>query len=413
MKNVLGIFILKGLAGLSALIFNVILAKKLSTIHYASYNFIFSQLILAGGIALCGLNLYSVKTIPSLGKELIKNLIGLNLGIVSFSSLIISSTLIILNLNNWDTSKILFYLSLIPYSLLQIISFTNQGLKKHFKSELFNKVTWNILGISSVIILFPKSITETELSFVFFGVSFFLLILALLNLKPTANFSSLTWGESKKVLSLSKNLYLSNTLGILTPNLPILICGYLSIQGVAYLAPAFKINTVLGLILTSINTYYKPFIAELGSDNKLKELKEMYIKIQLVTTIAGLMLFLLILIYGKEILGLFGNAYIINSSLPLKIISFQFLVNIALGPCGSFLNMLNREKYETLSIVLFVSTFGISVIMTQDLFRTEVSIAFSALIATIVQNLSRFYQVHMLLRFKMIDYLNTCIYLKH
>lgn len=112
---------------------------------------------------------------------------------------------------------------------------------------------------------------------------------------------------------------------------------------------AMKTALITCLILTSLDSIFAPFISDLHNRGEIEKLEKIFKIITQWIFIAGLGIFLFILLQPKQILLLFGAGF--DEGVPcLIILSFAQFCNAAVGSVGLILAMTGKQKLLMTSI---------------------------------------------------------------
>lgn len=115
-----------------------------------------------------------------------------------------------------------------------------------------------------------------------------------------------------------------------------------------------RMAALIAFLYGSVNYLVSPYISILITKEQHKNLQSLLKLSVVVSFIFGLLLFLIYLIFGKQIIILlFGNSFD-TAYLPLLILSLGQLINVASGSGGPLLNMSGYEKIVAYSV--FAST---------------------------------------------------------
>lgn len=165
--------------------------------------------------------------------------------------------------------------------------------------------------------------------------------------------------EHFQILKYSFPMLLAGIVGIVVVNVDQFMIGYLlDSKQVGIYRVAVQFGTVSTLGLISINAIFVPIISYLYHSDKLNELKNIYaISTKWIYTI-NLLVFGVIILFGKEILMLVGNEFVIGYT-ALILISLGQTVNSLVGSAG-FMNAMTGHPEYTLYgnlIVMFGNVF--------------------------------------------------------
>jgi len=140
--------------------------------------------------------------------------------------------------------------------------------------------------------------------------------------------------------------YFINTISQnLLKNLDVILIGFfLTSYDAGIYGAANRINIVIIFGLASLNILYSPQVAKLYKQNRIKELNASLRIPNWAIFIFSLLLFIIILIFGKFILQFFGESYI-QGYWVLIFLSLRNLIEAFFGITGSVLNMSGNQKY--------------------------------------------------------------------
>jgi O-antigen/teichoic acid export membrane protein len=118
-----------------------------------------------------------------------------------------------------------------------------------------------------------------------------------------------------------------------------------------------KVALIGHLVYSSIIASVKPILAELQAQGNWKQMGDLYTTTTRWAFICNLPIFLIMLLYPKPILAVFGASFV-EGAAAMAIIAFGELINAATGICGSIIDMTghNRLKFinSLFSTVLIV-----------------------------------------------------------
>jgi O-antigen/teichoic acid export membrane protein len=170
-------------------------------------------------------------------------------------------------------------------------------------------------------------------------------------------FGILTWKLSvphiKKVKeNFSTQLLISNSLPLMWVSSLNLINGWSSTiilgamhgsQAVGIFSTATRVSLLIGMILLSANSILSPKLSELYALGLLKEIELAMRKTTTMMAIIAFPIFIIILLLSREIMGVFGEDFILGN-LTLVILSLGQLFNVVSGSTGPLLIMTGNEK---------------------------------------------------------------------
>ena len=138
-----------------------------------------------------------------------------------------------------------------------------------------------------------------------------------------------------------------------------------------------KIATPIAFILIAFQRSSMPRIAKKFAEGDVEYLKQAFLKIGLLAGVLGFMFFLLVLLFGENIL-LIWNIKEYEVYVSLIILAFGFLINAATSVAGPILAMTGQEKiHSIINIVSVVLQVTLSFILTIEYGIIGASISFT------------------------------------
>jgi len=133
---------------------------------------------------------------------------------------------------------------------------------------------------------------------------------------------------------------------------------YYSNEVVAYYSIAIKMFTVLAMVIIAVNINVAPKFAEYYSANKMDDLRQLLDKSKKLICLINIPAGLIIILFGKTILGVFGPNYT-QAYIPMIIIVMGQMIASSFGSVAIILNM--SSKQHVFKNILLVAT-GINLI---------------------------------------------------
>lgn len=189
------------------------------------------------------------------------------------------------------------------------------------------------------------------------------------------------------LLKISWPMFLTSTMWVLISQVDILMIGaFAKTIDVGVYAIVIKLGMMVNFILTSINMIIAPKFAELYYSNNLKELKQTVQKSSMMIFYATTPILIVLIIFGKSILSIFGQEFI-SGYWPLVLIALAQFVNSICGPVGYFLNMTGKQLvFNRIVIVSAFLNVGFNFLLIPH--YGIVGAATSSLITTLVWNVA-------------------------
>jgi len=213
------------------------------------------------------------------------------------------------------------------------------------------------LNIFLLILIFAIgfSLEGAALTFVFaFFFCSFLSFYFLKVLFPGITSSKLkTIFETKKLIKFSSPLILINLLSLLMMWTDILMLGYFkSGADVGIYNTVVKTAFFINFIIMSFTSIFAPRISELYFNKQKKELEALFKTVTRWIFGMSIPLFIIIVIFAKNILSLFGEQFI-SGSTSLVILAVAHLANASVGAVRYVLMMSENEKIVMYNTVIF------------------------------------------------------------
>ena len=123
----------------------------------------------------------------------------------------------------------------------------------------------------------------------------------------------------------------------------LLLAKYSTFSEVAFYAVAVKLSTISTLALLSINIIAGPKIAEFHSSKSIEKLRSLLKNSNRLILVLTLPVLIVLSVFSKWILSLFGEDYIIAQNALLILLVGQFF-NFLFGPLGVYMNMTGKQN---------------------------------------------------------------------
>jgi O-antigen/teichoic acid export membrane protein len=203
--------------------------------------------------------------------------------------------------------------------------------------------------------------------------------------------------DVQTLLGFSLPLWLSDLMINFRDNIQTILLGSLStIANVGIYSIVSQVNMIGQMLLGSIIASAKPMIAELhdrGDDPQLSRLYQTTTKWLLMI---NLPVFLVMVLFPKQILSIFGNSFI-NGAGALVVLAFANLVNIGTGMCGAIIEMTGYTKLKLVNTFVRLITsvsFNFLLIPIWGI----IGAAVAALLVEIIVNFLILFQIWFLFR---------------
>ncbi len=199
------------------------------------------------------------------------------------------------------------------------------------------------------------------------------------------------------LMAFSAPLIISNAFSVLAPRSDILILGHwVTAEQVGIYNAAFQTSAMIALVLGALDTAVAPIIGSLMSRQDHEPLKTLYHVTSRWALTLTVPVFVLMAVWGHEILALFGPAFSLGFSCLLMLAAAQ-LLNAATGPTTSMILMSGRSRIIMIdAIIVGVLLIGSNLVLIPQYGMLGAAIASSS--CQIVVSIIRMVQVWQLQR---------------
>lgn len=291
---------------------------------------------------------------------------------VTISTVISLVVILILNLfsdflvdNILNQKEIKPYINLIsfailPMVLLVIMAATFQALKKTMLFMLFQTVFINFVFLVLLIVnyFYHLSIKIFEIYFYSICISVivaFILLMANLKKLPNKNTNQANnrYGY-KKIVRISTPMLLSSSFALLMGWSDIIMLSfYKSTIDIGIYNASLKLAALSGITLIAINAIATPKFVEFYTKNDNQGLKETVQKSTKMIFATTTPILLILILFSKEILNLFGDEFIIGY-LALIYLCISRFINAISGSVGYIMQMTDQQNvYQNVIIIAF------------------------------------------------------------
>ncbi len=393
-------------------LFNMYLAQKLNPAVYGVYSVGLAIFNILGIICLLGLDQGLVRYIALYkGEEnfqRIKGIIVSSLILVSVFTILISILLFIFSgyisenlFHKKELKEILrFFSAILPlFGVFSVFVFSFQGFRavKYivYTKNLFEPLTR--FFFVAIFFLFGLKIIGVMLSHLLALIlSVFLSYFFIKKIFPSFEKVSLHF-EMKSILLFSFPLFLSKIFQIGIEKIDTLMLSYFKqIYKVGIYNASLQTAFIGSIILSSFNIMFAPIISDYYNRRKVKNLEKLFKGVTKQVFTFSLPVFLIIFLFSKEILSIWGKSFIEGTNC-LKILTIGQLVNSFTGSVGFMLIMTGRVFLTLLNNLI---TFFLQIILClilipkYGILGAGISTAFSLIFV----NLLRLFQVYFILK---------------
>lgn len=156
-----------------------------------------------------------------------------------------------------------------------------------------------------------------------------------------------------KLFKTSLSMFFISMSGIVAANANVLILGgFADVKEVGLYTVAAKIAMLTSFFLQITNSVLSPKIAALFKKEKIDELEKMVQRITRGLFFIGVSTFVIFLLFGKQLLGVWGDEFSSGYSI-LLIVAVGQLVNLGTGAVGVIMIMTGFEKTQSNISVIF------------------------------------------------------------
>ncbi|WP_154402597.1 oligosaccharide flippase family protein [Nocardioides speluncae] len=158
---------------------------------------------------------------------------------------------------------------------------------------------------------------------------------------------------------------------------------------------ATRLVSLAVFVMAPINAAFAPQFAHLHHRGEIDELGSAYVAATGWIVRLSLPAFVVLLVFPRELLGLFGPGYVDAVAVTVLLAVGQ-LVNAISGPCGTLLNMAGRVRLNLVNnIVVLVLNIVLNLLLIPPYGIVGAAIAWTAALAVV--NLARLVQVRLVL----------------
>ena len=158
---------------------------------------------------------------------------------------------------------------------------------------------------------------------------------------------------SKNILIINSTILLQNH------GDKLLVAAFLSTTELGVYSVILSIAVFVPTVLVSVNSIFSPIISQLSTQQKTEELGAQYQNTSRYIFILSFPLVVFILLFRENILGLFGDDFVVGSGL-LVLVMLAEVINFAFGSVSMMLKMAGYEKQmKYLSVFSSVAAFSL------------------------------------------------------
>jgi O-antigen/teichoic acid export membrane protein len=267
-----------------------------------------------------------------------------------------------------------------------------RGLKKLKVSEFVRSVLRPLVMLIGIFVFFYDNLTKIDI--------IYLLVVGIIANSLVSRWT--IWQELKKVpktavgfgymefIKTSYPMLMTGLSSVLLGAMPIFFLDYYTTQAeVGVYSVAFRLASLVSLVLVVVNTIAAPKFAELYWAGKMQELQKVITQSTKLMFWVALSLTTFLIVGGNFLLQLFGEEFK-EGYWVLVILLLGQLVNAATGSVGVFMNMSGRQRFvrNLIVIMLIVQTILMLPVFYLNYENHLILISSAASIILILQNLT-------------------------
>jgi len=158
-------------------------------------------------------------------------------------------------------------------------------------------------------------------------------------------------------------------------------------------AVAAALAQIIGTLHGSMVSIFMPTVSELHRKGNVEEIEETYYFANIVVASINIIVFLMFMIFGKQILDILFDLSGTKIYIVFLLLSLKYLIGTFVGPTGALLNMTGNHKVEFYN-TLFMITANILLNYFLIKYYGLYGAVFATLIAAISQNLIQLVEIY-------------------
>ena len=342
--------------------FTLFITNFYSAENVGRYDFVRSTLMVLGGISLMGTNqsiIYysgllnarkSIESIRSIYSEMLKIIFTLSLIILGFFIIFFNESIINRIFKNRESYSLILktILTLVFFAVTMLNIDTIRALKKTILSEMYRSVFRYLPVLIFAIILLKTENEELLVEAYLLG---FLLLSLFSSIRVYMLFKKIDKPNDKsesftitEIFKTSSPMALSAIAYFIMQSIDIIILSiYEGFDQIAYYSVSVKLAMLTTLALMSVNIVIAPRIAEIYENQNMQKLQMLIKHSTRIIFLISICVLSVLFFFSEEILGLFGQGYVIANNVLLFLLAAQFF-NAVSGPGAIYLNMTGRQK---------------------------------------------------------------------
>ena len=356
------VLIIRSFGVLLLFFFTLFITNFYAAENVGRYDFVRSTLMVLGGISLMGTNqsiIYysgllnarkSIESIRSIYSKMLKIIFTLSLIILGFFMIFFNESIINDIFKNRESYSLILktILTLVFFAVTMLNIDTIRALQKTILSEMYRSIIRYLPVFIFAIILLKTDKEELLVEVYLLG---FLLLSLFSSIRVYMLFKKIDKPNDKseiftitEIFKTSSPMALSAIAYFIMQSIDIIILSiYEGFDQIAYYSVSVKLAMLTTLALMSVNIVIAPRIAEIYENQKMKKLQKLIKHSTRIIFLISICILSVLFFFSEEILGLFGQGYVIANNALLFLLAAQFF-NAVSGPGAIYLNMTGRQK---------------------------------------------------------------------
>ena len=349
----------------------LLLGRVLGPQSFGLYALSYSMIEILRRLCLLGMDTGLVKFIPVLvlsnkTSEIRGMLVGAYT-IVGFVGSLVGASLFVFSgvvseqifgMQGLPSALKVFAISLPFFCLVQLSAFAARSFKRMTEDVLIREVSHPFLTLffCTMAFLFGYRLKGAVVAFLIAAVlSAFVGLVMVRRIFPPLLSNTETSFHMKRLLRFSLPVVMIGFSQLLLSQTDRIMIGYyMAGKDVGVYSAASTIAVQMAMLLNAFIAILSPVMAELQHEGKVYELEELLGRVTRWVLLVTVPIFLVLLFFPAQVMGIYGSAYEIGWS-TLVIISFTCLFGVAFGPLGYLLVISGKQDLELINNVVMVT----------------------------------------------------------
>ncbi len=354
---------------------NVLIARFYGETIYGLYSHVFNWISILTIFAQAGMDDYHIAVIPALHLQndypAIRKVLKYSVTAISVASVLIvvffNTIITIFPIAGLTENRMVFFAGLwmiILFALSSNFSSFLRGYGVIVKSQLAEKIIRPLLFLMFLIVFYTAypAWRDVYLLFVLTAISLFagfLFLIVLIKRSVTHENNSQLSSVAEINFRRTRFFLALSVLYLLTSRLDILVLGSLSsVTDVGHYNVALKMSEIISYPIVIMNIVIPTFLSRQHFLENRRELFRLIQNGSRVTLIASVFIFVIALVAGKWLMGLYGDNFEV-AFIPMVILCCAHLVTAFAGPVAIYFVVSGREKQATFCMLANVFVTGI------------------------------------------------------